>query len=312
MWSRAVVIAAVVLALAAVVGVAAQVETVFAELTDGDRGELQLSDREMNSIVHHLFADIMREGYADTDTNILDRDNNNHINNEDKKHDHYQDEEHVQAGAEAEAEDEHTSTEEEKNTNTASASSDMMRFTSSSSSSNSNAAITQKARGFFGKLKNMAKAAMKIASSVGNAMPSGIADTIARGLGKGLSSRIGSKLIGKVAQKAGRWLGKQFGLKDWSGVRADVPRPPLEHEAGDVEDCVGCRYVWLQVEMDVGSSAIEDNIYDAFHANALEAQKTPIFYPACQTMFDAIDDMLGDYMDGYTVDQICENSMLCR
>jgi len=80
----------------------------------------------------------------------------------------------------------------------------------------------------------------------------------------------------------------------------------------DVEDCVACRYVWLQVEMDVGNSQVEENIYDSFYQNALEAQKAPIFYPACQTMFDSIDDMISDYMDGYTVNQMCENSMLCR
>jgi len=88
-----------------------------------------------------------------------------------------------------------------------------------------------------------------------------------------------------------------------------APRPRMPE---DVEDCVACRYVWLQVEMDVGNSQIEENIYDSFYQNALEAQKAPIFYPACQTMFDSIDDMIGDYMDGYTVNQMCENSLLCR
>jgi len=64
--------------------------------------------------------------------------------------------------------------------------------------------------------------------------------------------------------------------------------------------------------MDVGNSQISQTVYDSFHTNALEAQRSPIFYPSCQVMFDAIDDMIGDYMDGYTVNQICENSMLCR
>ena len=85
-----------------------------------------------------------------------------------------------------------------------------------------------------------------------------------------------------------------------------------ERKAQDVEDCVACRYIWLQVEMDVGNSQIEENIYDSFTANCIEAQKAPIFYPACQDMFDGIDDMIGDYMDGYTVNQVCENARLCR
>jgi len=80
----------------------------------------------------------------------------------------------------------------------------------------------------------------------------------------------------------------------------------------DVEDCVACRYVWLQVEMDVGNSQIESNIYDSFKAHCRDAQLSRIFYPACQDMFDAVDDMIGDYMDGFTVNQMCENSRICR
>jgi len=91
-----------------------------------------------------------------------------------------------------------------------------------------------------------------------------------------------------------------------------APQYRSDRTPDDVEDCVACRYVWLQVEQDVGASAIEETVYDSFFQNALEAQKTPIMYPACQTMFDQIDDMLGDYMDGYNPDQMCENAMLCR
>jgi len=100
--------------------------------------------------------------------------------------------------------------------------------------------------------------------------------------------------------------------RDYGDVTAHAPSFKSNRLPEDVEDCVACRYVWLQVEMDVGNSAIEETVYDSFYQNALEAQKTPIFYPGCQTMFDQIDDMLGDYMDGYSVDQLCENSMLCR
>jgi len=104
--------------------------------------------------------------------------------------------------------------------------------------------------------------------------------------------------------------------KMWNGVdpkfhgQADIPKVPRLPE--DVEDCVACQYVWKQVEQDVGNSAITQTIYDSFHANAIDAQRTPVFYPACQTMFDAADDMVGDYMEGFTVNQLCENSMLCR
>jgi len=87
---------------------------------------------------------------------------------------------------------------------------------------------------------------------------------------------------------------------------------PTQAKPEDIEDCVACRYVWLQVEMDVGNSQIEANIYDSFKAHCRDAQLSRIFYPACQDMFDAIDDMIGDYMDGFTVNQMCENSRICR
>lgn len=49
----------------------------------------------------------------------------------------------------------------------------------------------------------------------------------------------------------------------------------------------------LPLLQDVGNSQIEENIYDSFTANCIEAQKAPIFYPACQDMFDGVDDMIG-------------------
>jgi len=115
------------------------------------------------------------------------------------------------------------------------------------------------------------------------------------------------KAIKKMKKKKGR-----KGRKGKKGKKGGRRIKKSRRMPEDVEDCVACRYVWLQVEMDVGNSQIEENIYDSFYQNCLEAQKAPIFYPACQTMFDSIDDMIGDYMDGFTVNQVCENSLLCR
>jgi len=99
------------------------------------------------------------------------------------------------------------------------------------------------------------------------------------------------------------------GRRFW-GKGADLPEVWREPE--DVEDCVACQYVWKQVEQDVGSTQIPQTIADSFQHNAVDAQRSPVFYPACQTMMEALDDMTNDYMLGYTVNQICENSMLCR
>jgi len=100
-------------------------------------------------------------------------------------------------------------------------------------------------------------------------------------------------------------VGRRFWGKD-----ADIPEVWREPDA--VEDCVACQYVWKQVEQDVGATPIVQTIYDSFTHNSNEAMRSAIFYPGVQSMSEALDDMANDYMLGYTVNQICENSMLCR
>jgi len=111
---------------------------------------------------------------------------------------------------------------------------------------------------------------------------------------------------------AGPWVPSDSGLPGAAEQHEYYARPFSAPRPRDVEDCVACRFIWLQIEQDVGNSQIEENIYDAFSNNCKEAQVAPIFYPACNDMWDQIDDMIGDYMDGYSVNQLCENSRLCR
>jgi len=80
----------------------------------------------------------------------------------------------------------------------------------------------------------------------------------------------------------------------------------------DVQDCVCCRYIWLQVEMDLGSTSDPSALYDAFTHNCIEAQKVPMFMSGCSDMYESINDMIRDYGKDYTVDQLCQNSEICR
>jgi len=80
----------------------------------------------------------------------------------------------------------------------------------------------------------------------------------------------------------------------------------------DVQDCVACRYIWLQVEMDLGSTSDPSALYDAFTHNCIEAQKVPMFMSACSDMYESINDMIRDYGKDYTVNQMCQNSEICR
>lgn len=46
------------------------------------------------------------------------------------------------------------------------------------------------------------------------------------------------------------------------------------------EDCMACRMVWKQVEMDVANAKYPEDVQQAFTRNCAEAQKTEIFYRA--------------------------------
>lgn len=103
------------------------------------------------------------------------------------------------------------------------------------------------------------------------------------------------------------------GLKaGWNFLKKKVLGKKSKRTATDVEDCVCCRWVWLQVEAQVGNSQVQDNLYDTFTQVCINAQKAAIFYPGCEDMFDDIYGMIGDYMDGYTVNQLCEGAKMCR
>jgi len=140
-----------------------------------------------------------------------------------------------------------------------------------------------------------------------------------RGIGSFLKKAAGTvwngvKAVGKAALgvgKAALGVGGAL-LGGAASMLAGGAQMPSQISSSDIEDCVACRFIWLQVELDVGNEQIEETIYDSFTAACIEAQKAPIFYPACEDMFDDIYGMIGDYMDGYTVNQICEGARMCR
>jgi len=78
------------------------------------------------------------------------------------------------------------------------------------------------------------------------------------------------------------------------------------------EDCMACRMVWRQVEMDISNARYVEDIQASFEHNCMDAQKSTLFYKACEDMYDDIYAMTDDYMSGqYTVDQMCQRAKLC-
>lgn len=120
--------------------------------------------------------------------------------------------------------------------------------------------------------------------------------------------------VGSAGGVNGPWIPSDAGLPmagEQSGEGSLFRATPAKRPE-DIEDCVACRYIWLQIEEAVGNTAVEEAVFDAFSNSCKDAAAAPMFFPACSDMFAQADDMIGDYMDGYTVNQVCENARLCR
>jgi len=79
------------------------------------------------------------------------------------------------------------------------------------------------------------------------------------------------------------------------------------------EDCMACRLIWKQVEMDVSNAKYIEDVQASFEHNCLDAQKSQIFYKACEDMYDDMYAMTDDYMSSdFTVDKMCQRANLCK
>ncbi len=52
-------------------------------------------------------------------------------------------------------------------------------------------------------------------------------------------------------------------------------------------------WLWSGAVQDVGDTTIEENVYDSFNQNALDAMKAPIFYPGVQIMYVSLPSSFG-------------------
>jgi len=81
----------------------------------------------------------------------------------------------------------------------------------------------------------------------------------------------------------------------------------------EIEDCVGCKFIWMQVEMDVGGARFVEDVQASFEHNCMDAQKSTIFYGVCEDMYDDMYAMTDDYMTNtFPVDAICKRAKMCK
>jgi len=84
-------------------------------------------------------------------------------------------------------------------------------------------------------------------------------------------------------------------------------------EAQWFEDCMSCRLVWRQVEMDVANARFVEDVEASFERNCMDLQKSQIFYKGCEDMYDDMWAMVDDYMSSeYTVDKMCVRAHMCK
>lgn len=114
-----------------------------------------------------------------------------------------------------------------------------------------------------------------------------------------------AKSIAKVANKAKDMLQKGAAMFSLTGS--------LDKFSGAAfEDCMACRFIWKQVEMDVANAKYIEDVQASFEHNCLDAQKSTIFYKACEDMYDDMYAMTDDYMSSdYTVDKMCQRANMC-
>jgi len=119
----------------------------------------------------------------------------------------------------------------------------------------------------------------------------------------------GIKAVGGALLRGGGKKGAAIASRQAATANGDMDK----FKGQRVEDCLACRFIWKQVEMDVSNAKFIEDVQASFEHNCLDAQKSPIFYKACEDMYDDMYAMTDDYMSAdYTVDKMCQRANMCK
>jgi len=174
---------------------------------------------------------------------------------------------------------------------------------------------------------------VKGAQATGKALKKGGAVVVAGAVIAGRHIHRGAKAAAPHLKKAGIALGNAAKAAGSAGIKGgvafyhnfmigeedaiSVPPPTASPEQYkvkpvDIEDCTACKFIWNQVEMDVGNTPLEEEIFKSFQSNCAEASLSRIFYPSCSLMSNHIQDFIIDYNKGFDPNQLCEHNGMCR
>ena len=133
-----------------------------------------------------------------------------------------------------------------------------------------------------------------------------------------------NKAVG-VAKKyvPGSILPKRPDRAPWPEIPKELERPPLPkvpsvepkpvlrlgETVAQTEACVGCVFIWEKANGELDQSAGYEAVKDAFERTC--AGTTPVFYDACDSMFENEDQMIQDYLANAKYTRMCKNVGLC-
>jgi len=119
----------------------------------------------------------------------------------------------------------------------------------------------------------------------------------------------GLKAVGGALLNGGGKRGAAMASRKAAAANGDMDK----FKGQRVEDCLACRFIWKQVEMDVSNAKFIEDVQASFEHNCLDAQKSAVFYKACEDMYDDMYAMTDDYMSAdYTVDKMCQRANMCK
>ena len=88
-----------------------------------------------------------------------------------------------------------------------------------------------------------------------------------------------------------------------------IPQRKIGESVAQIEGCVGCVFVWEKANGELDQSAGYEAVKDAFERTC--AAMTPVFYDACDSMFENEDQMIQDYLNNKPYTKMCQNIGIC-
>ena len=121
----------------------------------------------------------------------------------------------------------------------------------------------------------------------------------------------GSILPKRPARAPWPKIPKELGRPPLPKVPSIEPKPVLQlgKTVAQTEACVGCVFIWEKANGELDQSAGYEAVKDAFERTC--AGTTPVFYDACDSMFENEDQMIQDYLANAKFTSMCKNVGLC-